>query len=253
MPGTDRKLRIPPLAKAAGFTAALCLLVAVGAAASAGAEGVVPVEGPWHATTSDRLPVSFEVEAGQVVDPRFRFNWGYCEIQSFPSGPPATIEPSGHWKSEEGGVYIEATFVAPDRAEGVVVAPSRMTPSCGKTTATFIAKPGASPFPKAESVVPVGVGGRSPWVHAPRKMSLRRDGSIRFYDLHWHRFGGSTTHATGRAYLRSGSVVRRPKVTVQLSYPLEEGKFDVYETLSYVIRGRVPAGFRRRGEHIYVI
>jgi hypothetical protein len=240
-------------AKMVACAASICALVLVAAAASAGAEGVIPVEGPWHATTSAGLPVTFEVKAGQVVAPRFQFNWGYCGTMSAAVGQPVPIEPGGHWKYEQGGPYIEATFVAPDRAEGVVVAPSRMTPSCGETRATFVAKPGNVPFPKSESVVPVGVGEAGNWVHAPKQMSLRSDGSIRFYDLHWHGFGRPTARANGRAYLRSGAVVRRPKVTVWLTYPLEEEGFDVYETLRYAIHGRVPNGFRHKGGHIYVI
>ena len=243
---------IRPLARIGVFAASTCALMLVSVATSAGAEGVIPVAGPWHATTSAGLPVTFEVKAGRVVSPRFRFKWGYCGSQASGPGQSIPIEPDGQWKFEQGGPYIEATFVAPDRAEGVVVAPGRMTPSCGETRATFVAEPGSVPIPKAESVVPVGVG-PSNWVHAPKQMSLRRDGSVRFYDLHWHGFGGETTRANGRAYLRRGSVVRRPKVTVWLSYPLEEEGFEIYETLRYTIHGRVPNGFRHRGEHIYVI
>ena len=53
------------------------LVLAFGAAA-ADAEGVAPVQGKWHATTSAGLPLSFEVSGSQLVNARFRFKWGFC-------------------------------------------------------------------------------------------------------------------------------------------------------------------------------
>ncbi|HEY2479337.1 MAG TPA: hypothetical protein VGI17_11485 [Solirubrobacterales bacterium] len=219
--------------------------------AGAGAEGIVPVEGPWHATTSAGLPVSFEVKGGQVVDPRFRFNWGFCGTYESERGPVVPIDPNGHWKHEDGGgPYIEATFVAPDRAEGVVIAPSRLTPGCPKTQATFVAEPGAAPFKVPVSVVLAAVGTRH-YAQKPRRMVLKRDGSIRFYDLHWTGWGREVTRATGRAYLRRGRLVRRPRVNVTLTELVEGGEQKVYLLLDYRLHGRVPPGFSRRGERFF--
>jgi hypothetical protein len=207
---------------------------------------VAPVEGPWHATTSAGLPVSFEVKAGRVVGARFRFKWGFCgSFEGY--GGPAPIDPTGHWKGEDPrGPWIEATFVAPDRAEGTVNAPSRMLPGCPPTRATFVAEPGAAPFEEAESVVTSNVVTRH-LVHAPKSMLLKRGGSIRFYGLHWHGFGEPVAGASGRAYLRGGDVVRRPKVSVTLSELTQQGDYKVYLQLRYVFHGRVPPGFHHRG------
>lgn len=225
-----------------------CGAVFGGGAFTAGAAGeeVVPVEGPWHATTSAGLPVSFEVKAGQVVGARFRFKWGFCgSFEGY--GGPVPIDPTGHWKSEDPrGPWIEATFVAPIRAEGTVEAPSRMLPGCPATHASFVAEPGAASFEEAESVVEANVVSRH-LVHAPKHMLLKRGGSIRFYGLHWDGFGELVAHANGRAYLRSGKVVRRPKVSVTLSELTQQGDFKVYLQLRYRFHGPVPPGFRHRG------
>jgi hypothetical protein len=206
-----------------------------------------PVEGPWHATTSAGLPVAFEVKAGQIVGARFRFKWGFCGSFEGYGGAPAPIDPAGHWKSEDGrGPWVEATFVAPNRAEGTVQAPSRMLPGCPPTQAAFVAEPGAAPFEEAESVVVNNVVSRR-FAHAPKGMLLKRGGSIRFYKLHWHGFGEPVARASGRAYLRSGNVVRRPKVSVTLSELTEQGDLKVYLQLRYRFHGPVPPGFRHRG------
>src|SRR5262249_53224299 len=159
------------------------------------------------------------------------------------SMPAATIEADGHWKTEDpSGPYIEATFVAPDRAEGTVIAPSRMTPGCPGTRATFVAEPGAAPFKEPEAVVLAAVG-QDRYVHAPRKMVIKRDGSMRFEGLHWRGFGGAVAHASGRAYIRSRGTVYRPRVSVTLFELVEGGEQKVYRELSYVLHGQVPPGF----------
>jgi hypothetical protein len=236
-----------------GMAALTCALVLACAAATARADVIVPVEGPWHATSSAGLPVSFEVSGGQVVRSRFRFRWGFCGTFESELGPPVPIDAAGHWKRVESlGPWIEATFVAPDRAEGMVVAPSRTLPSCPETHAGFTAMPGAAPFEQAEAVVPANVRSRR-LVNAPRRMVLKRDGSFRFYGLHWRGFGKPTARATGRAYLRRGCrrcrgrEVTRPRVTVVLSDLTQQGNYRVYLQVNYVIHGPVPRGFRHRG------
>ena len=65
------------------------------------------------------------------------------------------IEADGHWKfTDSRGPWIEATFVASDRAEGTVTAPSRELPGCPETHATFVAEPGEGPFEQAPSSGP---------------------------------------------------------------------------------------------------
>lgn len=227
--------------------AVLALGLAAGAASGVEVVPVAPVEGPWHATTSAGLPVFFEVKAGQVGGVRFRFKWGFCGSFEGYGGLSVPIDAGGHWKSEDGrGPWAEATFVAPDRAEGTVQAPSRMLPGCPATKATFVAEPGTAPFEEAETVVVNSVVSRR-FVHEPKGMLLKRGGGIRFYDLHWHGFGEPVAHADGRAYLRSGDVVRRPKVSVTLSELTEQGDLRVYLQLRYRFHGPVPPGFRHRG------
>jgi hypothetical protein len=217
-------------------------------AASANADGVVAVEGPWHATTSAGLPVRFSVEGGQVVGYRFRFNWGFCGTYTSEGGPAAPIESDGHWKYVEGPeTFIEATFVAPDRAEGVVGAPSRMTPGCPQTRATFVAEPGAVPFAEPKAEVLADVRGRH-YEHMPSEMVLKSDGSFRFTGLHWRDWGEPVAHARGRAYIRRSGVVRQPRATVTLSELQETGEGKVYYELHYVLRGRLQAGRHHRGE-----
>ena len=239
-----------------GMVALSCALVLGCGAAAAQADGIVPVEGPWHATSSAGLPVSFEVTAGQVVKPRFRFKWGFCGTFESESGPPVPIEPNGHWKHVESqGPFIEATFVAPDRAEGTITAPSRELPGCPETHATFTAEPGAAPFEQAESVVLADVRTRR-LVHEPTGMRLKRDGSLQLYDLRWNGFGEPVAHATGRAHLRRGCrrcpdrVVRRPRVTVLLNELTQQGDYRVYLHIRYDFRGPIPPGFAHHGSRI---
>jgi len=240
-----------------GRIAALtCALVLGCGAASAGADAVVPVAGPWHATTSAGLPVTFEASAGQVLNSRFRFRWGFCGTFETASQSSVPIEPNGHWKYlDPRGPWIEGTFVAPDRAEGTVTAPSRMLPGCPETKATFVAEPGEAPFEQAEAVVRADVRTRS-LVHAPKNMGLKRDGSLQLYDLHWRDFGEPVAHASGRAYLRRGCSgcrdreVRRPRVSLLLNELTQQGDYRVYLQIRYTFHGPIPHGFARHGSRI---
>jgi hypothetical protein len=218
-------------------------------AASAVGDGVVPVEGPWHGITSAGLPIQFEVKEGQVTGARFRFRWGFCGTYTTQT-PPTGVDSGGHWKAEDGATtYAEGTFTAPDRAEGVVVAPSRMTPSCPRTEAGFTAEPGAAPFQEPEAVV-LAVVGKHKYGRTPKTIVLKRDGSMRFERLRWHGWGEEVTKATGRAFIGVGRVIRRPKVTVTLSELVEGGEQKVYLVLAYRLHGKVPPGFSHHGERL---
>lgn len=240
-----------------GRIAALtCALVALALAGGGAAQAdVVPVEGPWHATSSAGLPVAFEVSGGQVVDPHFRFRWGFCgSYEQGPAGSAPIEQPSAHWKYVgTNGPFIEATFTAPDRAEGSVIAPSRMLPSCPETKATFVAEPGSAPFPLAPAVVLANVVTRK-LATEPRNMLMKRNGSFRFYDLRWEGFGEETATATGRAFLRASCQrchvkhVRRPRVTVRLGELTQQGNVRNYLIAEWTFHGKVPPGFRRHGE-----
>ncbi len=243
------------MGRIAALICAFVLLV-LGCATTAAGAGVVPVEGKWHATTSAGLPVSFEVKEGNVLNARFRFNWGFCG--TYESHLPNTdpIDANGHWSFlDSRGQTIEATFVAPDRVEGTVVAVEREFPSCPHTRATFLAEPGGVPFEQAPAVVRANVPTRR-LIHEPTSMLLKRDGSLQLYGLRWSGFGESTAHATGHAYLRGGCrrcpnrVVRRPRVTVLLNELTQQGDYRVYLHLRYDLHGPIPRGFSHHGSRI---
>jgi hypothetical protein len=235
------------------ITALVCVLVFACAASIARAEGVVPVEGKWHATTSAGLPISFEVSGGQLLNARFRFRWGFCGSFESALKGSVPIEPNGHWKyADSRGPFAEGTFVAPDRAEGTVVAPSRELPGCPETKATFVAAPGEAPFERAEAVVRSNI--RTGRLSAsPRTMILSRDGHFRLYSLQWRGFGEPVARATGRAFLRRGCrdchdrEATRPRVSILLNNLTQQGDYRVYLHLRYTIRGPIPRGFARRG------
>jgi hypothetical protein len=236
------------------WLAAISCVLALGIAAGvADAAGVVPAEGPWHATTSAGLPVGFEVTGGQVIDPRWRFRWGYCG--SFENDVPATVpvNSDGYWKfTDERGPWIEGTFVAPDRLEGTVTAPARSLPGCPETHATFVAEPGAASFERNEAVVLADVVTRR-LASAPKRMRLRRDGSLLFYGLVWQNFGDAVARAAGRAFLRHGchgcrdDIVRRPRVVVYLNELTRKGMPHRYLHAAYRFVGPIPPGFSRQG------
>jgi hypothetical protein len=239
----------------ARIVALTCALVLGCGVATAGAD-VLPVAGPWHATTSAGLPISFEVRGSQLVNARFRFKWGFCGSFESATGGSVPIEPNGHWKYVDSrGPFAEGTFVAPDRAEGTVTAPSRMLPGCPETHAAFVAEPGAVPFEQAEAVVLANVVTHR-LVSAPAGMNLRRDGSLQFYELDWQNFGDSVARGTGRAFLRKGcrrcrdKVVRRPRVVVYLNELTQQGDYRVYLHANYRFVGPIPPGFSRHGSRI---
>jgi hypothetical protein len=230
-----------------------CVLVLLLAAAAVRADGIAPIEGKWHATTSADLPLSFEVGGGQVLNARFRFRWGFCGSFESAIKGSVPIEPNGHWKyADSRGPFVEGTFVAPDRAEGIVVAPSRQLPSCPETKATFVATPGEAPFERAKAVVRSNVRTRR-LAASPRTIVLSRDGRLRLYSLHWQDFGEPVARATGRALLRRacrhcrGHEVTRPHVSVLLDNLTQQGDFRVYLHLRYTIHGPAPRGFAHHG------
>ncbi len=233
--------------------AVLAVAIALlGAGASADAAAVTPVEGPWQATTSDGLPVSFEVSAGRILYPRYSFKWGFCG--TFGSGiePSVPIDAEGHWSSiDPRGPIMEATFVAPGRAEGTIIAPSRETPGCPETKATFVAEPGGMPFDPGPAVIRTRVGAPKARASHPRAITLGRHGSFRLYDLRWHHWGKPTAHATGRAYIRRPcrgcrrGPVWRPRVRVRLNELIQENGFRLYLDLRYELLGPLPPHFRR--------
>lgn len=240
-----------------GKVAATCALVLALGAGVARAETIIPVEGPWHATTSVGLPISFEVKAGQVLNSRFRFNWGFCGNYETNSQSSVPIEANGHWKYlDPRGPFIEGTFVAPNEVEGTVTAPSRMLPGCPETHASFVAEPGAAPFEQAPAVVTAEAGAHR-LVNKPKRIVLKHDGSLVFYDLEWRDFGSNVARGSGRAYVRRGCrscrnrVVRRPRVTILLDELAQQGEYRVYLHLRYELVGPVPAGFVHRGSRFF--
>jgi hypothetical protein len=122
------------------------------------AESVVPVEASWGGESSAGLPVHFGVAGGHVVNPRFKFEWGFCgTYESNWPGVEFEIDPNGHWVVEDSrGQTLEATF-APDRVEGTIVAVERMLPGCPRTEATFTAAP-IPPNPESFAAAREGVG-----------------------------------------------------------------------------------------------
>lgn len=235
------------------IAALICALALGSSAATASGEGVVPVEGKWHATTSAGLPIAFEVSGGQLLNARFRFGWGFCGSFESATKTGVPIEPNGHWKyADSRGPFAEGTFVAPDRAEGTVVAPSRELPGCPETKATFVAVPGEAPFERAEAVVRDNVR-TGHFSASPRAMILSRDGHFRLYSLQWQSFGEPVAHAGGRAFLRRGCrgcpgrEVARPRVSIYLNNLTQQGEYRVYLHLRYTFHGPVPRGFARQG------
>lgn len=233
-------------------TALLCALGLAGGVTSAGAEGVVPIEGPWVGTTSANLPVSFEVKGSDVLNAHFRFKWGFCG--TYESHLPNTdpIDANGHWSFlDSRGQTIEGTFVAPDRVEGTVVAVERELPGCPHTQATFVAAPGEiPPFAKPQAFA-VQNANNGHLARRPREIILGKHGSFSFYDLEWQSFGGLKAHATGKAFIRRDKRVWRPRAKVRLSFEIEDGPDKrIYSTVRWVLRGPVPPGFARHGFQI---
>jgi hypothetical protein len=219
----------------------------VGSAPVARAEGIVPVEGGWVATTSAGLPVSFEVKGSDVLNAHFGFKWGFCGSYESHLANVDPIDADGHWSFlDTRGQTIEATFVAPDRAEGTVVAVERELPGCPHTRATFVAEPGEVPFqPQVFAVQNANTGHVA---RRPSEIVLGGRGSLSFHGLKWRGFGGRTAYAVGKAEIRRGSRKWNPRASVWLSSLIEDGPGkQVYSRIRYVLHGPVPGGFSRHG------
>ncbi|HSS03577.1 MAG TPA: hypothetical protein VLK89_00115 [Solirubrobacterales bacterium] len=229
--------------------ATLCLLFLACSVSGAKAEGIVPVEGGWMATTSVGLPVSFEVKEGNVLNAHFRFKWGFCG--TYESHLPNTdpIDADGHWSFEDSrGQTIEGTFVAPDRVEGTVVAVERELPGCPHTRATFVAAPGEVPPSAKPQVFAVQNANTGHIARRPSEIVLGKHGSFSFHGLKWQGFGAPKAHATGRAEIRRGKQEWNPRASVRLSFLVEDGPDRrIYSVVRYVLHGPVPRGFERHG------
>lgn len=142
----------------------------------------------------------------------------------------------------------EGTFVAPDRLEGVVVAPSRELPECPQTRATFVAAPGLAPPPKEPKVYVVKDLNTGRPAVEPSEIILGKHRSFGFRELRWRDFGDSRAVAQGRAFIRRGKHVSRPGVTVRLRFLVEhDAEFKSYLELRHELHGRIPPGIDRRG------
>lgn len=232
--------------------AVLACVLALSCTAPAGADGVVPVEGSWRALSAANLPLSFSVREGHVTSARFKFNWGFCGNFLSVTGGDATIDSAGHWKIEDPrGPWIEATFVAPDRAEGIVGAPSRMLPGCPLTESRFTASPG-EPFPEPPAQVRNNISSEH-LTTRPRRMILSADGSFYIRGIHWQTFGGALAKGTGIAYARNGCEtcpgreVARPRARLRLTHLEDHGLHRVYEEVHYTLLGPLPEGFTHHG------
>lgn len=140
--------------RAVGAIAAVLFLVAgIGCAE---AQAAVPVEGSWKGESSAHLPISFGTQAGQVVNLRFKFKWGFCGTFES-SGNSAEVDANGHWVFEDPrGQTVEGTFVAPNRVEGKIVSLERELPGCPRTEATFTAAP-VPPNPESLAAAQAGI------------------------------------------------------------------------------------------------
>jgi len=150
---------------------AIAVVLVLGTSAGS-AHGAIPLEGSWKAETSAGLPVSFGVAGSRVVNTRFKFDWSFCGTYENHS-PSASLEvdASGHWVFEDPrGQTLEATFVAPDRAEGRVISVERMLPSCPRTEATFTAIP-VPPNPESMAAARDGIEA------LPHDIALRQPGA----------------------------------------------------------------------------
>jgi hypothetical protein len=220
--------------------------VLAGAGPAAAAEGIVPAEGPWVGRTSAGLSVTFQVQERNVIDVHFGFKWGFCG--TYESHLPNTdpIDATGHWSFlDSRGQTIEGTFVAPDLVEGTVVAVERELPGCPATRATFTAAPGEIPpvtKPQAYAVQNLNSGHVA---RRPAEIIVGNRGGFYFYGLEWQSFGGPKARAIGRAYIRKGNRVWRPRAVVRLSFLLDDGPGKrFYSLMRWSLEGAAPPGFR---------
>jgi hypothetical protein len=242
-------------ATVAVFAAAalVALLSFATSAPGAKAEAIVPVQGPWSATTSVGLPVRFEVKEGNVIDAHFGFNWGFCG--SYESHLPNTdpIDAGGHWSFlDTRGQTIEGTFVAPDRVEGSVDAVERELPGCPHTHATFVAAPGEVPPPVPPQVYVVADAITGHQSRRPEFVSLAKGLAFYFEIVSWHGLGDPVARADARAVIRRGRREWNPRASIRLSSLIADGPGKlVYSRLHYTLHGAVPKGFARRGSRTF--
>jgi hypothetical protein len=237
-----RKLRNK--ASATACASISCLLVLACGASAVRAEGIVPIEGGWVATTSAGLPVSFEVRGGNVLNAHFRFNWGFCGTFESRLANTNPIDANGHWSFlDSRGQTIEATFVAPDRAEGTVVAVERQLPGCPQTQATFVAAPGEIPPYVEPEVFAVQNKNTGHLSKRPHEIVLRKDGSFSFHGLKWRTFGARIARAAGKAEIHRDNKVWTPRASLRLSSLIEAGPGKrIYSVMHYVLHGPLPRG-----------
>jgi hypothetical protein len=221
-----------------------CLLALACSASAVKAEGIVPTEGGWVATTSAGLPLNFEVKEGNVLNAHFRFNWGFCGNFESRLANTNPIDANGHWSFQDPrGQTIEATFVAPDRAEGTVVAVERQLPGCPATQATFVAAPGEIPPEVEPQVFAVQNKNTGHLSKRPHDIVLRKDGSFSFHGLQWQTFGARIARATGRAEIHRYDKVWTPRASLRLSSLVEAGPGKrIYSVMHYFLRGPLPRG-----------
>jgi hypothetical protein len=122
---------------------ATALLLTACGTGLARAETVAPVEGGWKGKSSQGLLVYFGVREGRVVNTRYHFRWGFCGVfENHAKRASLELDPAGHWLiADPRGTSLEGTFVTPVRVEGMVIAEERMTPSCPRVEAPFVAWP----------------------------------------------------------------------------------------------------------------
>jgi hypothetical protein len=227
-----------------GCGAMLCLLALICGTSVVKAQGAIPVEGGWVATTSAGLPVSFEVKEGNVLNAHFRFNWGFCGNFESRLSNTNPIDATGHWSFQDPrGQTIEATFVAPDRAEGSVVAVERQLPGCPATQATFVAAPGEIPPYVEPEVFAVQNKNTGRLSKRPHDIVLRKDRSFSFHALKWQTFGARIARATGKAEIHRENKVWSPQASLRLSSLVEAGPGKrIYSVMHYVLHGPLPRG-----------
>jgi hypothetical protein len=231
----------------------ICVLSVLCDVTAARAEGVTPVEGSWTAITAAGLPVSFEVAAGQVQNTRFKFHWGFCGTYESTLKQSVPIDAAGHWKSADSrGPWVEATFLATDRAEGTVVAPERMLPGCPQSESAFVAAPGEPILPEPPVRVKDDITGNH-LAKRPHRIALAADGSFYLRTIKWQSFGGKVARATAIAYTRTGcptcanKEVEHPRAHLRLTNLTLRGGYRIYARLHYVLLGPIPTGFTHRG------
>lgn len=184
----------------------LCALALASGAAVARADAVVPTEGAWKGETSAGLPVNFGITHGRVTNTRFQFRWGFCgTYESHAAGADLEVDTSGRWAYEDPrGQTLEATFLAPDLAEGRVVSVERELPGCPRTEATFT----AAPVPLNPESLPVARAGIEV---LPYEIHLRQPGGVK-NALVGKVFGGLGETFRFFLFVNRGPAARLPHV-----------------------------------------